>query len=156
LLLAHNNLGYATMFSSDSIIFALRKRNTVENVLNIKYNFNNKMGLSFRARHYWSKVANKDFYKLKEDGYLNHIPGGISSNVDYNVNYFNIDMVYTWQFALGSFINVVWKDAISTFDQDTRTTYFKNIGNTLNADQQNSISIRIIYFLDYLNLKKKH
>lgn len=156
LQLAHNNLGYATMFSSDSIIFALRKRNTVENVLNIKYNFNNKMGLSFRARHYWSNVANKEFYKLREDGYLNHIPGGISSNVDYNVNYFNIDMVYTWQFALGSFINVVWKDAISTFDQDTRTTYFKNIGNTLNANQQNSISIRIIYFLDYLNLKKKH
>ncbi len=151
----HNNLGYATMYSPDSIIFALRKRNTVENVFNVKYNFNNKMGLTFRARHYWSKVANKQFYKLREDGHLNHIPGGISNNVDFNVNYFNIDMVYTWQFALGSFINVVWKDAISSFNRDVNTNYFKNFGNTLRSDQQNSVSIRVIYFLDYLNLKKK-
>ena len=143
------------MFSPNSFVFALRKRNTVENVLNIKYNFTNKMGLSFRARHYWSKVANKEFFKLRNDGYLNPIAGGINRNVDFNVNYFNIDMVYTWQFALGSFVNIVWKDAISTFNQDTRTKYFKNFGNTINADQQNSISIRVIYFLDYLSLKKK-
>lgn len=155
LLLSHNNLGYATMFNTDSIIFALRKRNTVENVLNIKYNFTNKMGLSFRARHYWSKVENLEFYTLRNDGYLNYIQGGINRNVDFNVNYFNIDMVYTWQFALGSFINIVWKDAISTFNRDTRTTYFKNLGNTINSDQQNSISIRVIYFLDALSLKKK-
>lgn len=150
-----NNLGYATMYSTDSVIFALRKRNTVENVLNIKYNFNNKMGLSFRARHYWSKVDNQEFYKLQDDGYLKHIPGGISTNVNYNVNYFNIDMVYTWQFALGSFINIVWKDAISTFDRNTQTRYFKNFSNTIQSDQQNSVSIRVIYFLDYLTLKKK-
>lgn len=155
LLFSHNNLGYATIYSPDSIIFALRKRNTVENVFNVKYNFTNKMGLSFRARHYWSKVANKKFYTLREDGYLNYIEGGINRNVDFNVNYFNIDMVYTWQFALGSFINIVWKEAISTFNQDTHTTYFKNVGNTLGSDQQNSISIRVIYFLDALSLKKK-
>lgn len=155
LLFSHNNLGYATIYSPDSIIFALRKRNTVENVFNVKYNFTNKMGLSFRARHYWSKVANKKFYTLREDGYLNYIEGGINRNVDFNVNYFNIDMVYTWQFALGSFINIVWKEAISTFNQDTHTTYFTNVGNTLGSDQQNSISIRVIYFLDALSLKKK-
>lgn len=155
LLFSHNNLGYATIYSPDSIIFALRKRNTVENLFNVKYNFTNKMGLSFRARHYWSKVANKKFYTLREDGYLNYIEGGINRNVDFNVNYFNIDMVYTWQFALGSFINIVWKEAISTFNQDTHTTYFKNVGNTLGSDQQNSISIRVIYFLDALSLKKK-
>ena len=33
-----NNLGYATQ-SVDSVIFALRKRNTVENIFTIKYNF---------------------------------------------------------------------------------------------------------------------
>lgn len=153
--LSHNNLGFATLFSPDSIIFALRKRTTVENIFNVKYNFNNKMGLTFRARHYWSRVVNKEFFSLQPTGLLNAIPGGISSNVDYNVNYFNIDMVYTWQFALGSFINVVWKNAISTFDTNTQQSYFKNFGNTLDADQQNSLSIRVIYFLDYLSLKKR-
>ena len=148
-----NNLGYATI-SADSIIFALRKRNTVENVITIKYNFNNKMGLSLRARHYWSKVENQHFFNLKQDGGLTPI-SGINSNVDYNVNYFNIDMVYTWQFALGSFVNVVWKNAAGTIDNNVSGGYFKNAGSTLDAPQLNSLSIRVIYFLDYLSLKKK-
>jgi hypothetical protein len=63
-------------------------------------------------------------------------------------------MVYTWQFALGSFLNVVWKNSIDTFDQDLRYGYFKNAGNTFQASQLNSVSIRVIYFLDYLSLKR--
>ncbi|MEL4383224.1 DUF5916 domain-containing protein, partial [Shewanella algae] len=38
LQLRNNNLGYATMYNNDSIIFALRKRITIENVFNAKYN----------------------------------------------------------------------------------------------------------------------
>lgn len=148
-----NNLGFATL-SSDSVIFALRKRNTVENIFNIKYNFTNKMGLSLRARHYWSAVDNQRYFNLDKNGGL-AATSGISKNVNYNVNYFNVDMVYTWQFALGSFINVVWKNAIGTFDRDIDAGYFKNAGNTLNAPQLNSLSLRVIYFLDYLSLKKK-
>ncbi len=152
-LLINNNLGFATT-NLDSSLFALRKRNTIENVLNIKYNFNNKMGLSLRTRHYWSRVDNRQFFNLNTNGGLTSIPD-INRNVNYNVNYFNVDMVYTWQFALGSFINVVWKNAIGTYDQNTETGYFKNLGNTLDANQLNSLSVRVIYFLDYLSLKKK-
>lgn len=147
-----NNLGFATL-SGDSIVFALRKRYTVENIFSVKYNFTNKMGLTFRARHYWSAVQNQKFFNLKTDGELSPV-AGINRNVDYNVNYFNIDMVYTWQFALGSFINVVWKNSINTFDRDLTGSYFKNAGRTLDAPQLNSLSLRIIYFLDYLSLKK--
>ena len=80
---------------------------------------------------------------------------GINRDVNYNVNYFNIDMVYTWQFALGSFVNVVWKNSIGTFDRNVANGYFKNAGTTLDAPQLNSLSVRVIYFLDYLSLKKK-
>jgi hypothetical protein len=152
--LRHNNLGFATMYSADSIIFAQRKRTTVENLFNVKYNFNNKMGITFRARHYWSKVQNQSYFTLQTDGGLKSIVGGIDRDVNFNVNYFNIDMVYTWQFALGSFINIVWKDAITTFNRDVRTAYLKNLGTTVESAQQNSLSIRVIYFLDYLSLKK--
>jgi hypothetical protein len=148
-----NNVGFAAT-AADSVIFALRKRATVENIFNVKYNFNNKMGISFRARHYWSKVDNRQFFNLKQDGYLSPISSTYTS-ANYNVNYFNIDMVYTWQFALGSFINIVWKNSIGTFDQDISEGYFKNAGNTFNAPQLNSLSVRVIYFLDYLSLKKK-
>lgn len=147
-----HNIGYATV-SNDSVIFADRHRYIQENILSVKYNFTNKMGLTFRARHYWAAVQNDKFYNLNADGRLDPV-AGINKNVDYNVNYFNIDMVYTWQFALGSFLNIVWKNSIDTFDQDLRYGYFKNAGSTFQASQLNSLSIRVIYFLDYLSLKK--
>lgn len=148
-----NNLGFAA-HAADSVIFALRQRNTVENIFTVKYNFNNKMGLSVRARHYWSKVDNREFFTLQQDGGL--LPSAtVHNEANNNVNYFNVDMVYTWQFALGSFINLVWKNSIGTFDQNVGEAYFKNLGNTVNAPQLNSLSLRVIYFLDYLSLKKK-
>ena len=153
LTLYTNDLGYATI-RTDSVYFALRKRNAVENIFNVKYNFNNKMGISFRARHYWSKVDNGQFYNLSKTGVLSPVSANYT-DANYNVNYFNIDMVYTWQFALGSFVNVVWKNSIGSFDQNVRDPYFKNLVNTLTAPQLNSLSLRIIYFLDYLSLKKK-
>lgn len=148
-----NNLGYATQ-SADSVIFALRKRNTVENIFTVKYNFNNKMGISIRARHYWSMVDNRTFFNLLKDGGLSAI-NAVHNEANYNVNYFNVDMVYTWQFALGSFINLVWKNSINTFDQNVGDAYFTNFGHTMRAPQLNSLSLRVIYFLDYLSLKKK-
>ncbi|MDD2792262.1 MAG: DUF5916 domain-containing protein [Sediminibacterium sp.] len=151
----NNNLGYATMYNADSIVFGRRNRITTENTLTVKYNFNNKMGISLRGRHYWSKVQYQEYYELLNDGKLKALQGGITENVNYNVNYFNIDMVYTWQYAKGSFINLVWKNAISTFDEDVESGYFKNLGNTLGAAQQNSLSLRVIYFLDYLSFKKR-
>ena len=111
------------------------------------------MGLTFRARHYWSSVDNQRYFSLAANGDLTEVPG-ISRNVDNNVNYFNIDMVYTWQFALGSFVNIVWKNSVNTYDQDVNTGYVKNVGTTFQASQLNSLSVRIIYFLDYLSLKK--
>lgn len=149
----NNNIGYAAV-AADSVIFGLRKRTTIENIFTVKYNFNNKMGLSLRTRHYWSKVDNRSFYALMDDGNLTPISSQ-HNEANYNVNYFNVDMVYTWQFAPGSFINIVWKNSIETFDQNMNGPYFKNLGTTLSAPQLNNLSLRIIYFLDYLSLKKK-
>ena len=88
------------------------------------------------------------------DGKLDPNPS-FNQNVDRNVNFFNIDMVYTWQFAPGSFINIVWKNAIYNYTDIVETSYFKNFGKTIEADQNNNLSLKIIYFLDYLQLKKK-
>ncbi len=149
----NRNVGFAAI-ENDSSMFGLRNRRTVENIFNVKYNFNNKMGITFRARHYWSKVYYTEYYNLLDNGGLKSTTG-ITSNPNYNVNYFNIDMVYTWQFAQGSFINLVWKEAASTFDNAVQQRYFKNFTNTWQEPQSNSISLRIIYYLDYLSLKGK-
>ena len=149
-----NNVGYA--WSDDNeIVFGKRKVNTIENILSLKYNFNNKMGLTFRARHYMSNVDNKEFFLLEQTkGSLTPYPT-FTRQVNRNVNFFNIDMVYTWQFAPGSFLNIVWKDAAYTFLDEVERNYFKNFGDTFQSDQNNNLSVKVIYFLDYLQLKRK-
>ncbi len=148
------DFGFAYVGAADSSIFGLRDRRTVENVLETKYNFNNKMGITFRLRHYWSQVEYTRFLNLKNDGEVEDV-AQVSQNPDNNVNYFNIDMVYTWQFAPGSFLNIAWKNAGALFDQDVETKYFNNLSNTLNDPQQNTLSVKVIYYLDYLKLKRK-
>jgi hypothetical protein len=150
-----NNAGYAAIDEvTNDIIFAKRDQNTVENILNLKYNFNNRMGINTRVRHYWSQVKIKSFYKLQDNGSL--LPNDTyTGDQNQNYNYFNVDMVYTWQFAPGSFMNLVWKNSIHTTDQIIEEDYIHNAGNTLSAPAQNSLSLKIIYYLDFIDLRKK-
>ncbi len=150
----YNNIGYTYVAESNDINFAKRTVNTVENILNAKYSFSNKMGITFRARHYMSTVDNKTFYLLQPDGKLLH-NAGFLPNANRNVNFFNIDMVYSWQFAPGSFVNMVWKNATQHFSNEVEPSYFKNLNNTVSADNNNNFSLKIIYYLNYLTLKKQ-
>lgn len=147
-------MGFTTILEDNSIVMALRKVNTIDNVVNIKYSFNNKMWLTCRTRHYSSVVSNKEFFTLQNDGSLKP-RAALSNPLNRNVNYFNVDMVYTWQFAPGSFFNAVWKNATFHGSNIIDDRYFDNLQNTLQADQNNNLSVKVIYFLDYLQLKKK-
>ena len=150
----HNNAGYAFITSNgDDVVFGLRNRHTAENIVNLKYNFTNRMGITLRARHYWSKVAYTRFFTLSEDGSLKNT-SGVNQNPDNNVNYFNIDLLYVWQFAQGSFINISWKNAADAYDQSVTYRYYQNLRNILGASPQNNFSIKFIYYFDCLTLKK--
>jgi hypothetical protein len=146
-----NNVGFAA-FDGNDIIFGRRNRNTIENILSFKYNFNDKMGINTRVRHYWSKVDYKEFFTLLLNGDLAKNPT-FQGDVNQNVNFFNVDMTYTWEFAPGSFINIVWKNSVYDFKNLVEKNYFKNFSNTMESDQNNNLSFKIIYFLDYLQLK---
>ncbi len=138
----------------EDIIFSRRDRTTIENALSAKYNFNNKSGITFRARHYWSKVKQKQLYDLNTDGRLSPTKHSNITMEDQNFNIFNIDAVYTLQFAPGSFINIVWKDQDFLSNGDSQSGYFKNFDRTLAQPHNNNLSVKIIYYLDYLNFKK--
>ncbi len=152
-----NQSGWAANIgpNRDTVIFSRRNVNTVENVLNIKYNFTNKMGLTLRARHYWSKVNPQQFYELDAYGKLQTPTNPFTRNVRQNYNYLSVDMVYNWQFAQGSFFSIVWKDIGESFNREFEKNYTKNLGNSVSGDQFNSLSVRVIYFLDYLTMKRK-
>jgi hypothetical protein len=137
------------------IIFSRRDLKTVSNILLFKYSFNNKAGITFRARHYWSQVRPRQLYDLRGDGTLTPTvhTNLVVENQNYNI--FNIDATYTWEFAPGSFVNIVWKNQAQTYDGDIKHEYFKNFSNTMQADQNNNFSIKVIYFLDYLTFKHR-
>ncbi len=142
------------------IVFSSRDVNTITNVLSANYIFTNRMGLTFRLRHYWSTVDIKKFHLLGEDGYLydtefNAIDDQGNSEYDKSFNAFNIDMVYTWVFAPGSQLSVVWKNSILDFSESIPENWGRDFERTLDQPQVNSFSIKALYFIDYYSLTKK-
>ena len=161
--IAENDAGWAAILPDamnrgalyDTVIFSRRQLRVTENRLGAKYNFTNKMGITLRARHYFSKVNPQQFYELGTDGYLKTATTPFTKNVNQNYNYFTVDMVYTWQFAQGSFVYFVWKDISESFSRNFENNYFTNFNKTINNPQSNSLSVRVIYFLDYLTARKQ-
>ncbi len=149
----NNNAGFAGTSGGEPVI-GKRDIQNVENVLSLKYSFDAKMNINVRIRHYWIKVDYETFYTLKKDkSFITNT--AFTQNVNQNYNAFNVDAVYTWQFAPGSFINLVWKNSAQDFDRIVNEGYFKNFNSTMKADDNNNLSFKVIYFLDYLQLKKK-
>lgn len=136
-------------------IFSRYDRNTVENSMDAKYSFSNKMGINLGIRHYWSDRRNKDFYTLNSDGRLDPYTGAALQGVDRNYNVFNIDLVYVWQFKPGSELSVTYKNAAETNESFYTKRYNRNFDNILSSPQNNSLSIKVLYYIDYLDLAKK-
>jgi hypothetical protein len=135
-----------------TIYFGRRDITTFNNILAAQYIFNTRMSVTLRARHYWSRAVYLEYYTLNAAGTLD--PDSYQGDHDLNYNAFTIDLQYTWYFAPGSEMSVVWKNAINTLDNDPVESYFTNFGNMVSGPQSNSISIRVLYWLDYLYLKK--
>ena len=154
-----NAVGSESIKDGD-IIFGVRDQVIFDNRLVVEYIFTNTMSLNFRARHYWTKLDYKSFHLLGEDGYLYDTPYTGRDQNDNSIhngsfNIFNIDMVYRWRFAPGSDLFFVWKNAISNNSKEINSTYFGNLESLFDAPQINSFSIKVIYYLDYLNFVKK-
>ncbi len=151
-----NDVGYVTALEGGSIIFGRRDNITLENIFNTSYIFTNNMSLSFRLRHYWAKAEYSSLHELLDDGRLG--PTSYDAFSDNSFNAFTVDCVYRWRFAPGSDIYIVWKNNTEQFTRlkdEIPYSYWKGIGRFSDIPQRNSLSLRIIYFLDYLNLKRR-
>src|SRR5258706_7258937 len=147
------NFGFCD-FIDPNVIYGLRILNTYENVVSGKYIFKNDMALTLNARHYWSTGAYREYFTLLNDGNVADNPG-YSGNNNFNYNVFNIDLVYSWQFAPGSNLSFAYKNAIETSADKIRLNLANDFKTTLEAPQLNSVSLKVIYYLDYLYLKKR-
>ncbi len=147
-----NDVGFAGR-SDDNIVFGNRDVTTVENVFTSDYIVRNDMYFSFRLRQYWSMGEYDRFFLLEESGKLASETYDYSVDRDFNFNSFNIDLVFTWLFAPGSTLNLVWKNAILHEKSGIVNNYFDNFGLLLDSPKYNSLSLKILYYLDYQQIR---
>lgn len=139
-------------FANDDIIFGKRDRNTVINSLESQYIFSNKMALNLAFRHYYSEVEYSQFLTLQNDGELfeNSIYNE-AQNATYNN--WNIDLRFSWWFAPGSQLTLLYRNAMESYVGNSRVDFSNNFSNLFDEPQLNSLSLRISYYLDYNRVK---
>ena len=149
-----NDVGYADMDDLQNIIFGKRDLNVVENKITVRYMFMNNLSLSLLARHYWAKGRYSEFYYLTSDGEFTGNPSfADSEGYNFNFNEFNIDLMFYWEFAPGSSLNITYKNHIGKEDAVINPSYFRNFGNIFAEKQLHSLSIKLLYYLDYQEVK---
>jgi hypothetical protein len=134
------------------IYFGRRDITTINNVLTSQFIFNTKTSLSLRVRHYWSQAEYLQYYTLNDDGHVD--PSSYWQNNNINFNAFTVDLQFVWYFAPGSELSVVWKNQINPVSNSIENNYFTNFSNMIDSPQTNSFSFRVLYYLDYLYIKK--
>lgn len=145
-----NKIGYVTSEKENDdlrIIFGKRVIDNITNTLNVSYIFDEKSALSFRMRHYWMRVNYKTFYDLNSSGLLSVYDH--QENEDFSANIFNIDMSYSWRFAPGSELSIVYKNEVYNREKEAVSGYFNNMENVLSAPGTNSLSLKVLYYIDY-------
>ncbi|AUC82788.1 hypothetical protein CW733_11910 [Lacinutrix sp. Bg11-31] len=82
-------------------------------------------------RHYWIQVDYKDQFTLEDNGDLVANNYDINPDNPDNFNQFNIDFLAKWQFAPASEISLGYKLGSTFFNNDVRSSYLDNLGNTI-------------------------
>ena len=147
--LQRNDVGYVDNVGGD-IYFGTRRVNTLVNTLDVSYIFNSTMSLKLDVRHYWSQARYSSYSFLNTNGELEAT--AYNTSHDINFNSFNAYLSYIWQFRPGSEMSIVYQNSIYPVSQPITYSYGNDLQNTLQAPQSNSLSVKVIYYLDYLSL----
>ena len=124
----------------------------ITNVLSANYILNNKIDLSIKLRYHLDQVENLEFKTLGNDGYL--YENDYIGIHDINYTTWTSDIAFNWWFAPGSQISLVWKNGIDNETNSLINHWTENVKESFNLAQENSISLKVIYYLDYLYLRK--
>ncbi|KFF06725.1 DUF5916 domain-containing protein [Flavobacterium reichenbachii] len=158
----NNNKGYIDSYDDDdnestpkTIVFANRNVFTYSNTLSGKYALNSAMTLNLAVRQYWSYAENKEALELASDGTLNPYPE-YTTNKNSSFYSWNADLSYSWWFAPGSQLSVLYRNSASNFERIIDKDFKNTVTGLLNNDALKHIfSISVKYFIDYNGVKNK-
>lgn len=153
-----SQIGYAFRREANGApIIGFREYKEVSTIFSGIYNFTPRMNVTLRGRHYWSAVTYQNFYNVTENGSYNKRP--FIPGQDFNFGVFNVDAFYTWDFRPGSRVIIGWKNwlgnnySVLQYDRET-SNYYRNFKNTFSLPHGNELTLRVIYFLDYNQLRR--
>lgn len=147
-----NDIGLVD-YDNNDIIYARRDVNTLEHQITGKYSINNVMNFNLRVRYYWAHAINNKFLTLREDGYFDD-NSTYNSNANINQNIWNFDLSYTWWFAPGSLVSILYRNNSSLLERTFNTNFNDNLRNVMSNNPNNTISISFRYYIDYNQAKK--
>ena len=156
----NNNKGYIDSINDDmnaatpnTIIFANRNVITYANTLSGKYALNSQMTFNIALRHYWSYAENKNALSLEQNGRLANY-AGYTVNKNSSFYSWNADLSYTWWFAPGSQVSVLYRNNAGAFERIINKDFRDNVTNLLNNEALSHVfSISVRYFIDYNQVK---
>lgn len=147
----YQDLGRVAQNGND-IVFARRDNQTFETGLEGKYSINSQMNFGLNLRHYWSFSENNSYYKLLDNGRVEEYT--YAGNRNSNFNAWNFDLSYSWWFAPGSQMSVLYRSNAGIFQRDIDKDLSYQAKQVFNHEQLNhTFSISLRYFIDYNQAK---
>lgn len=137
---------------TNDIFMGTRNRFTVENGISSQYTFNNKMALNLSFRHYFSEVTYKEFSTLNADGSVKDT-SIFTENRDGTFNSWNVDLRYSWWFAPGSQLTLLYRNAVGSYLEESRIGIKENFTRLFNEPMVDNISLKLTYYIDYNQAK---
>ncbi|MFK7749368.1 MAG: DUF5916 domain-containing protein [Kordia sp.] len=156
----NNRRGYANNSNDleNEIVFGQRDQITLVNSISSNYSFNSFHALNLTFRNYWATVDYDDTpYFLKDNGRLIKSQSTFEElrlgNSNINFSTWNLDLSYTWQFAPGSFLTALYRNQIFNETDASEETYFNSLNSLFDESINHTLSVRLVYFIDYNNIK---
>ncbi|KAB2817705.1 DUF5916 domain-containing protein [Phaeocystidibacter marisrubri] len=141
-----NNTGWSG-FMGDSVIIGARGIWTAQQNLKLNYIFTPKMSLSLNFRHYWRSLRYNQYYNLEEDGTIEVIAEDLGNDVNFNT--VNVDLKFSWWYAPGSELVLLYRSSLIDSDNNVNSSYGENFIQSIGMPSTHIFSIRLTYFLDY-------
>ena len=155
-----NDNGYVTRIDTDAnpvtrddMIFGYRNVVSYSNSLSARYSLNSNMTFNLLVRHYWSYSENKKYLLLQPNGRFQDYTNPVENqNQDFST--WNLDLSYSWWFAPGSEISILYRNNSSRFDGIIRKDFDYNVKSLLNDHALSHVfSVSVKYYIDYNSLK---
>lgn len=153
--------GYVTPVEDvEGIVLGTRNRDIVTNSVSGELIFSKRMGMNVRFRHYWQRVNYQYFSDLQEDG--NQVRNAYNpvnelgvSRHNTSFNAFTVDINYKWVFYPGCEFLIFFKNNIFSSVNDLDNSYFSTFNTLFDQPQINSLSGKLLIFIDALYLRPK-